>query len=25
VVHAGWEPITEGCRPGSADRVVQLD
>jgi len=25
VVHAGWEPIAEGCRPGSADRVVQLD
>ena len=25
VVHRGWEPIAEGCRPGADDRVVALD
>jgi hypothetical protein len=25
VVHRGWTPIAEGCRPGDGDRVVPLD
>lgn len=25
VVHRGWTPIAEGCRPGEGDRVVPLD
>ncbi|MES2148543.1 MAG: DUF2145 domain-containing protein [Pseudomonadota bacterium] len=25
VVHRGWSPIAEGCRPGAGDRVVPLD
>ena len=25
VVHRGWEPIAEGCRPGSGDTVISLD
>jgi hypothetical protein len=25
VIHRGWEPIAEGCRPGEGDRVVPLD
>jgi hypothetical protein len=25
VIHRGWEPIAEGCRPGEDDRVVPLD
>ena len=24
VIHSGWEPIAEGCRPGPGDRVVEL-
>jgi len=24
VVHRGWTPIAEGCRPGEGDRVVKL-
>lgn len=24
VVHRGWTPIAEGCRPGEGDRVVSL-
>lgn len=25
VVHRGWTPIADGCRPGAGDRVVPLD
>jgi hypothetical protein len=25
VVHRGWTPIAEGCKPGEGDRVVPLD
>jgi hypothetical protein len=25
VIHRGWEPIAEGCRPAEGDRVVPLD
>lgn len=25
VVHRGWTPIADGCRPGEGDRVVSLD
>ena len=25
VIHRGWEPIAEGCRPGDGDRVLALD
>jgi hypothetical protein len=25
VVHRGWTPIADGCRPGEGDRVVPLD
>jgi hypothetical protein len=25
VIHRGWEPVAEGCRPGAGDRVVALD
>jgi hypothetical protein len=25
VVHQGWQPIAEGCRPGEGDTVVALD
>jgi len=25
VVHRGWEPVSEGCRPSEGDRVVRLD
>lgn len=25
VVHRGWEPLADGCRPGEGDRVVVLD
>ena len=25
VVHRGWTPIAEGCKPGDGDRVVPLD
>jgi hypothetical protein len=25
VVHHGWTPIAEGCKPGEGDRVVPLD
>ncbi len=25
VIHQGWEPIAEGCRPGAQDRVVTLE
>ncbi|MGJ7505766.1 MULTISPECIES: DUF2145 domain-containing protein [unclassified Variovorax] len=25
VVHRGWTPIADGCRPGDGDRVLQLD
>lgn len=25
VVHRGWTPIAEGCRPGEGDRVLSLD
>jgi len=25
VVHRGWTPIAEGCRPGPGDRVIALD
>lgn len=25
VVHRGWTPIADGCRPGEGDRVVMLD
>jgi hypothetical protein len=25
VVHRGWTPIADGCRPGADDRVVALD
>jgi hypothetical protein len=25
VIHRGWQPIADGCRPGAGDRVVALD
>ena len=25
VIHRGWTPIAEGCRPGEGDRVIALD
>jgi hypothetical protein len=25
VVHRGWEPVAEGCKPGTGDRVIALD
>ncbi len=25
VIHRGWTPIAEGCKPGEGDRVVALD
>ena len=25
VVHRGWTPVAEGCRPGDGDRIVSLD
>jgi hypothetical protein len=25
VVHRGWAPIADGCRPGEGDRVLRLD
>lgn len=25
VIHQGWAPVAEGCRPGEGDRVVTLD
>jgi hypothetical protein len=25
VVHHGWDPVADGCRPGTGDRVVALD
>jgi hypothetical protein len=25
VVHRGWEPIADGCKPGDGDRVLLLD
>ncbi|HAT29762.1 MAG TPA: DUF2145 domain-containing protein, partial [Janthinobacterium sp.] len=25
VIHHGWDPIADGCRPGEGDRVVPLD
>ncbi|WP_088280406.1 DUF2145 domain-containing protein [Ideonella sp. A 288] len=25
VIHHGWEPVAEGCRPGEGDRVAALD
>ena len=25
VVHRGWTPVEQGCRPGPADRVIDLD
>lgn len=25
VVHRGWTPIADGCRPGEGDRVIALD
>ena len=25
VVHRGWTPVADGCRPGDGDRVVPLD
>lgn len=25
VVHRGWEPMADGCKPGPGDRVVSLE
>lgn len=25
VIHAGWEPMADGCRPGARDRIATLD
>lgn len=25
VVHRGWQPVAEGCRPGPEDKVIPLD
>ena len=25
VIHRGWEPLAEGCRPGPGDRVLSLE
>jgi len=25
VIHEGWEPVAEGCRPAAGDRVIALD
>jgi len=25
VVHRGWTPIADGCKPGQGDRVISLD
>jgi hypothetical protein len=25
VVHRGWTPVADGCRPGEGDRVVPFD
>jgi hypothetical protein len=25
VIHRGWTPVADGCKPGEGDRVVVLD
>jgi hypothetical protein len=25
VVHRGWTPISDGCKPGEGDRIISLD
>jgi hypothetical protein len=25
VIHEGWEPIAQGCKPGESDQVIELD